>query len=208
MVEKAKIIVLDNDGRKIDEIPVMFNPRDYSVSTEAELNGEGSGIQFKKVNIPDFTVTLFFDTYEDSANQDVREKTQKISELVVPTVEKKDTKQPPVCIFSWGGFGYKGILYKLAQKFTMFLSTGTPVRAELTLTFKSVVTKQEDALFKGQEACRKLWLVKEGDRLDLIAAKTLKDSSQWRKIADENNISNPMMFPAKDDIGRTLKIPD
>ena len=54
----------------------------------------------------------------------------------------------------------------------------------------------------------KLWTVKSGDRLDLIADKALMDVSLWRKIADENNILNPREFPKDDDIGRTLIIPD
>lgn len=206
MAEKAEIIVLNKEGSPFKNIPVMFNPSDYTVSTSGELTGEGSGIQFNKVNVQDFTVSLFFDTYEDGS--DVRKKTEDISSLVMPAVEGKDTKQPPTCIFNWGGFGYKGIIYKVDQKFTMFLSTGIPVRAELTVTFKSVVTKEEDAKFKAKEACRKIWTVKSGDRLDLIAYKILKDPSRWRKIAKANNINNPMIFPTNDDIGKMLIIPD
>jgi len=53
-----------------------------------------------------------------------------------------------------------------------------------------------------------MWQVKSGDRLDLIAFKTLKDSTQWRNIADSNNINNPLAFPTDDDIGKMLVIPD
>ncbi|MBU4138766.1 MAG: peptidoglycan-binding protein LysM, partial [Euryarchaeota archaeon] len=176
------------------------------VSTIAETEGEGSSLSFNKVNISDFPVTLLFDTYEKQS--DVREKIEKITSLVMPSVEGKETKQPHICLFSWGKFIYKGIIYKHDQKFTLFLPNGIPVRAELTITFKSVVTTEEDAKFKGKDACRKLWTVKSGDRLDLIADKALKDVSLWRKIADENHIVNPLDFPNDDDIGRILIIPD
>lgn len=202
MVSKAQIIVLDTK----ETIDVMYNPKEYTVSTVAETQGEGSSLSFDKVNIADFTVTLLFDTYEKRS--DVREKIKKITSLVMPTVEGKETKQPHICLFSWGKFTYKGIIHKHDQKFTMFLPSGIPVRAELTVTFKSVVTTEEDAKFKGAEACRKLWTVKSGDRLDLIADKALKDVSLWRKIADENHIVNPLDFPKDDDIGRILIIPD
>jgi len=202
MAEKAIIKNLATN----EEIPVMFNPANYSVITSADVSGEGANLQFKKVKIEDFTVSLFYDTYEKG--DDVRNETGKIAALLSPTVEGKTTKQPPVCAFLWGKFSYKGIIYKIDQKFTMFLATGIPVRSELTVTFKSVVTTDEDAALKGKEACRKLWTVKDGDRLDLIAHVALNDASQWRKVAYANNIADPLVFPSTDDIGRVLVIPD
>jgi len=202
MAEKAIIKNLATN----EEIPVMFNPANYSVITSADVSGEGANLQFKKVKIEDFTVSLFYDTYEKG--DDVRNETGKITALLSPTVEGKTTKQPPVCAFVWGKFNYKGIIYKIDQKFTMFLATGVPVRSELTVTFKSVVTTDEDAALKGKEACRKLWTVKDGDRLDLIAHVALNDAAQWRKVAYANNIADPLVFPSADDIGRVLVIPD
>lgn len=207
MAEKGLIHILDKAGNETgNSIKVMYNPTEYTFSTTAEIKNKGSNIQFKRVNVDDFTVTLFFDTYEKKT--DVRKEIDKIAKLVVPTVEKKKTRQPPLCLFCWGGFAYKGIIYKILQKFTMFLDSGIPVRANVTVTFKSVITKEEDAQFKGKDACRKLWTVKTGDRLDLIAHSTLLDVNHWRKIAEANNILDPMHFPTPDDIGRTIVIPD
>lgn len=202
MAEKAIIQNLATN----DVIPVMFNPSTYSVVTTADVNGEGASLQFNRVKIEDFTVSLFFDTYEKG--EDVRDETGKITALLSPTVEGKKTKQPPVCVFAWGKFSYKGVIYKIDQKFTMFLSSGIPVRSELTVTFKSVVTIEEDAALKGKEACRKLWTVRAGDRLDMIAHATLNDVSQWRRIAYANSIADPLFFPTGSDIGRILVIPD
>jgi contractile injection system tube protein len=202
MIEKAKIKILDTN----EEIPVMFNPSGYNVTTTGQLTGEGTCLQFKRVNVEDFNVSLFYDTYEKQS--DVREETQRITDLVMPTVAGKKTKQPPVCLFMWGGFLYKGIIYKIDQRFTMFLETGIPVRAELGVTFKSVITTEEDTALRGNEACRKLWTVKSNDRLDLIAHKALKDPRAWRRIAAINDISDPLTFPTAADIGRTIVIPD
>lgn len=206
MAVKAKIIVLDNNEKITDEIEVMYNPREFSVSAKGQLNGEGSNLEFKEVTVEDFTVNLFFDTYQEQS--DVRLKTEKITSLILPKVEGKEVKKPPVCLFSWGGFAYKGVIYRVEQKFTMFLTTGIPVRSELSVTFKSVASKEQKAIFAGKEACRKLWTVKSGDRLDLIAFRALKDPAQWRKIAIANQISNPWSFPEGKDIGRVLIIPD
>lgn len=202
MAEKAIIRNLDSGV----DIKVMFNPKEYSVSSTGQINDEGARIQFHKVDVDDFTVTLFYDTYEKQT--DVRDEIKDITALVMPTVEGQDTRQPPVCMFVWGKFGYKGIIKKITQRFTMFLSTGIPVRAELTLLFKSVITEEEDAQFKGREACRKVWTVKIGDRLDMIAQFALKDPKKWRQIAEVNKINNPLAFPGEEDIGRILIIPD
>lgn len=208
MVEKAKIKIIDTG----EEIDAMFNPTDYTISSTATVKKEDSIPFFNKVDVGDFIVTLLFDTYEKhgdiAAGTDVRKITKKISTLVMPLIEGVDKKQPPTCLFIWGKFKYKGIIYKVSQKFTMFLPSGIPVRAELTVTFQAVMTTEEYAKNMGIEACRKLWTVRSNERLDLIAHKALKDVTLWRKIADENNINNPLAFPKDEDIGRLLIIPD
>lgn|SRR5574341_36550 len=202
MAEKAEI----NVEGQTSPIYVMFNPTEYTVAALAQTTGEGANIQFQQVTVEDFTITLFFDTYEKK--KDVRKEIDAIAALVMPTVEGRETKKPPLCRFVWGSFGYKGIVTKISQKFIMFLSTGVPVRAEVAVTFKAVITSREDAEFKGKEACRKMWRVKSGDRLDRIAFQELKNASAWRKIAHANNIMNPLAFPTDDDIGTLLVIPD
>lgn len=208
MIEKAQIVVLKEDGETPDtKIPVMFNPENYTVSATGQLSTDDkSNIQFDRVNLDDFTVTLFFDSYEQQT--DVRTKTKPIADLVKPTVEGKTTKKPPICRFMWGKFSYKGLIYKVQQEFIMFLPSGIPVRAKLTLTFKAVLTKTEDAELQGKEACWKVWTVKAGDRIDLIAYEALKDITQWKKLAESNNIADPLIFPTKTDIGTTLIIPE
>jgi nucleoid-associated protein YgaU len=209
---KAKITILDGPHAR-DEIEVMFNPSEYSVASIAQLDEKNKkDITFKSVNIEDFTVKLIFDTYEkhkdNESGKDVRKVTEKITRIMMPFKEGKKGKRPPVCLFSWGKFAYKGIISKIDQKFILFLPDGTPVREELTVIFKSVMTAEEYAKNMGIEACRKVWTVKSGDRLDLIADSELKDASLWRRIADENQIDDPLKFPMDDDIGRRIIIPD
>ncbi len=209
---KAKITILDGPNVK-DEIEVMFNPSEYSVVCSAQLDEKNKkDPTFKSVNVEDFTVKLIFDTYERHKNvesgKDVRKLTEKITRVIMPFKEGKKSKRPPICLFSWGNFAYKGIISKLDQKFILFLPDGTPVREEMTVTFKAIMTAEEYSKNMGLEACRKVWTVKSGDRLDLIADMELKDASLWRKIADENHIDDPLKFPHDSDIGRQIIIPD
>ncbi len=206
-IEKAKIYYVDDSGAH--HIEVMFNPNEYTVSYEAKYEGENDKKQFKVTQMPEFKVSLFYDTYErGGTGADVRRETNKIVLLMKPSKSKKKTKLPPECVFSWGLFNYRGVVTRVDQRFTMFLGSGIPVRAVVDVTFTSSLLEKEVDVFKGLEACRKLWTVKSGERLDLIANAALKDPLKWRRIAEINKIVNPMEFPRKDDIGRILLIPD
>ncbi len=47
--------------------------------------------------------------------------------------------------------------------------------------------------------------VNDGDRLDLITAKTLGDPEQFWRVCDANNAMNPFDLTAEP--GRTLRVP-
>lgn len=72
---------------------------------------------------------------------------------------------------------------------------------------RPAVTAQEMLKLKGAEACRKVRVVKEGERLDFIASEELKNPLLWREIAEANDIADPFNFPGPQDIGRILIIP-
>lgn len=202
MLEKARIIVQQTR----EEIPVMYNPTELALNKSVRVQGEGSNIQFQRVSDDDLTVALFFDTYEQRS--DVRLITNKIAALTQPSVGTNVRKEPPVVVFTWAGALFTGIVVRLEQKFTMFLSSGIPVRAELSVTFKSVLTQTEDLAARGYFNCRRLWTVQENDRLYLIAWKAFGDVEQWRVIASNNRITDPLSFPTRSDIGRTLVLID
>jgi len=204
MVEKAKIRVLEGPDK--GDIDLMFNPIDYSVKKEVQKTGKNSNIQFNSTDISEFSIKLFFDTYEKKT--DVREVTEKIVSLLKPSIKGKHTQRPPICLYVWGSFSYRGVVTKADQKFLLFLENGIPVRSELNVTFSSVLIKEEEVQMSSKSESRKLWVVKSGDRLDLIAFAALKDPAQWRRIAVANEINNPLSFPKPQDIGRKLIIPE
>lgn len=209
-MEKAKICVLDENNKEVKSktIEVMFNPADYSTSLNVEWGkGEQEGMIFTRSNPGNLDLKLFFDTYEKRS--DVRDAgIKKIIELGVPSVEGIERKRPPVCLFQWGSFKFKGVIEKIDQNFTMFLPDGIPVRANVGITMKPVVNEKDILKFAGVEACRKVRIVKQGDRLDTIAAEEMKDPTQWKKIAEANNISDPLNFPGPEDTGKVIVIPD
>jgi hypothetical protein len=207
-LEKAIISVRDPDpknDKEIRHITVLFNPEKYSLEKSAswEEKGPKKTLEFKGISRKSFSIELFYDTYE--AGTDVRNYTSKIVELMEPSVEYKGKKVPPVCLFSWGGFNFRGIVEKVTQNFSLFLNSGIPVRAVLTVGFKQFDYPTEQAKGNPPGDPTKIRIVKDGETLNAIAAREYGDPTLWRVIADANRdrIMNPRVLPA----GTTLVIP-
>jgi nucleoid-associated protein YgaU len=201
-LEKAIIINLDTN----EQIPVMFNPEEYSLdmgNTIAEIGIPGlekSPVQYVRGNIRTLQMELFFDTYEKKPREDVRLSTQKITALLGKT---QATQAPPVLLVTWGSLQFKCVLEKVGQKFIMFLEDGTPVRARLTVGFKEyeqLEVEIKQGLFIFPPTVHNLL---EGETLSKLADEFLGDSGAWRQIAELNNIEDPRrVFP-----GLALLIP-
>jgi nucleoid-associated protein YgaU len=108
-------------------------------------------------------------------------------------------------LFSWGGFNFRGIVEKVTQNFSLFLNSGIPVRAVLTVGFKQFNYPTEQARGNPPGDPTKIRIVKDGETLNAIAAREYGDPSLWRVIADANKdrIANPRVLPA----GTSLIIP-
>ncbi len=226
-LERAKLYVLTGDGSDgskddpTDGIEVCFNPKEYSLDKTVNWDTEKA---FSDAPQPEFTkpapvtlsVTLQFDTYEERVS--VRDKyTKKIEKLSLMRKPLKkgmsdaDKKQasPPVVLFVWGRFTFKGVVASLSQKYTMFLADGTPVRAELALKLQNVydTSMNDDDRNNPVSAGAgggKSYSVKDGDRLDSIAATQLGDAARWPEIAALNNIDDPSKLTK----GQTLQMPE
>lgn len=199
-LDKATIINLETR----EQIPVMFNPEEYSLdlgNTFAEIGIPGlqtSPIQYVRGNLRTLKMELFFDTYEQKV--DVRTQTQRITSLLNKNVT---TQAPPILLFSWGSLQFKCVLESVGQNFTMFLSNGMPVRAKLSVNFKEfepVEIEIERGLFIGPPTVRN---VVEGDTLSKIAGDLLGKPGDWREIAELNDIDDPFNLPP----GQSLIIP-
>jgi nucleoid-associated protein YgaU len=207
-LEKAVISVRDPDPQKdteIKQIKVLFNPEKYSLEKSAtwEEKGRQKTLEFVGISRKSFSIELFFDTYEQGA--DVRSHTNEIVQLMDPAIDYKGKKVPPVCVFSWGGFNFRGIVEKVTQNFTLFFNDGKPARAVLTVGFKQFNYPSEQARGNPPGDPTKVRIIKEGETLNLIAAREYGDPALWRLIADQNRetIRNPRDLKA----GTTIVIP-
>ncbi len=205
--EHAIIMNLD---KTTPDVTCMFNPKEF---TFAKSNSWGKGdepgaqknageITFSGGEAATLKLQLFFDTYHLAKGggkaEDVRNYTKGLWEMMKIDPSLKDPKskhgRPPFVKFFWGNTrSFDGVIESISQQFTMFMSDGTPVRATVDLSMKQ--KNDEDMLpwtnpTSGGIGGERMWTIKDGDTLARIAHLTLGDSSQWRKIADMNNIKN------------------
>lgn len=202
-------------------IPVQFNPNSYKFSQRATNKKDkcdpSKEPQFTGIDRDDFTLELFFDSYEAGLDVRLNPSYIAIKAAMHPGMPgAKKMKQKRVA-FAWDALGtesngviFEGYITKLEQKFTLFLGDGTPVRAVVTITIRDspYITKKLKDL--GYFGCRKVRTIQEGERLDLLANRTLFDPTLWREIVNENPelIDNPRSYPRKDLAGETVMIPD
>ena len=195
-------------------VPFLFNPTEFTVEKGnqfAEVNVPGlpsSILQFVRGNSRTISMELFFDTYENEEDKDVRMYTDKITGWDAGSIysqlspDKKglmdidsELHAPPVCIFEWGSFIFPCVIERVSKRFTMFLADGTPVRATLSVTLKEYdeVDIQIAEIDTHSADLTKRRVVIQGDSLWSIAAKEFGDPAEWRRVAKANAIDNPRL---------------
>jgi nucleoid-associated protein YgaU len=202
------------------EFRVLFNPTEYRLNKTNQFNevvipgASAPLIQFGHGDAQTLTMQLFFDTYDPKfmddqpiKNKDVRFYTQQVTDLL--KINEK-LHAPPVCRFSWGSLIFHGVLQQADLNCTLFLPSGIPVRATVSVTFKQFFDgKTETGLFaaavpKKQSAnYYKRHVVRRGDTLSSIAGEEYDDPAQWRAIAEANALDDPLAIRP----GQELVIP-
>lgn len=200
-----------------EEIPVMFNPEEYTVNrdnnfAQTAIPGlRAPLLQFVNGNLQTLDMELFLDTYEEhrqgsrvvnQAGQDVRELTRRITGLM--DIDRT-THAPPVLLFTWGSLSFTCALARATQRFILFLPDGTPVRARLQVSFSEFTNAELEAKEIKRETAdySKVYEVGEGETLSAIAGRAYGNPALWRPIALQNEIVDPLRPP----LGMRLLVP-
>jgi nucleoid-associated protein YgaU len=198
-------------------ISVLFNPEEYTVNREinyAQTAIPGLSaplIQFVSGNLRTLEMELFLDTYEEhrvgnaiqnTAGADVRELSTRITGLMDIN---SSTHAPPILLFVWASLSFTCVLARASQRFTMFLPDGTPVRANLQVTFNEFRNVELEAKEIKRETSdySKTYDVHAGETLSTIAAREYGTPKLWRPIALRNAIDHPRALA----VGQRLIIP-
>ena len=203
----AKIINLSTQ----DEVPCMFNPFEYTISKQNSWEREstkGKNVpkhNFQKGEAKILSLTLHFDSLAEK--RDVRDYTYKLWEMMLIDTQSIDDTTgkgaPPAVAFEWGRLYFEAIITSMKEKFSLFLSDGTPVRSTVDVTLEqhtddTVYEPQMQGQGAGQGAPQTTTAT-EGDRVDNIAS---ANNTDQRTIAEQNNVDDPMNIPP----GTTLSV--
>jgi hypothetical protein len=216
---KAQVQRLKPDGT-IDgaPFPVQFNPTEYTLNKGAQIAEipipglDQPILQFVRGHTETLALDLFFDSTEDGmgpGSTAVTKKTDKFYELIKID---RDTHAPPILRFMWGQEGFAGanfdgnwssqartngfqcVVESVKQRFTLFSSEGTPLRAVLSVSLREYHSLEEQIQrinFNSPDHTH-VYVVQRADTLAHIAALKYDDPRQWRAIADQNGLTDPL----------------
>jgi hypothetical protein len=228
---KATFQQVNQDGSLGYPLVVDYNPTEYTLSKGAQLSEiaipglDSPIIQFVRGQTETLSLDLFFDTTEAGMG-DTAVSVTTVTDLFYQLIKIDGfTHAPPIVFFSWGmqfpgqrGYasmglgtgsqqrhGFKCVVESVRQRYTLFSPDGIPLRATLTVSLKEYKTLAEQILeINAQSADHShTHLVQVGETLNQIATAVYNDPTQWRAIANQNNILDPLNLQP----GQNLEIP-
>lgn len=103
--------------------------------------------------------------------------------------------QPPAVVFDWGKLHFKAVITSLSQNFTLFTETGIPLRCSVDVDLQQYIDEPGEmgtAQGGGSAPASAPTTAVQGQRLDNMT----KNPNDQRKVAEKNNINNPLKVPA------------
>ena len=215
---KAKLEIEKEVGMSIVE--VLFNPSEYQLTdgasySEKKIPGlDGPILQYISGDATELSLNLFLDTYVPPAasslisfgtpkqSTDVSNITKQIADA---TSIDGSMHRPPKVTFRWGSLNFQGVVTKMNHTYTMFTESGMPVRAKVSLTFKSLISLKDTkrkSPFESPDRT-KYRTLRQGMGLWDIANMEYGDPDMWKVIARENGILNPLEVRP----GQVVKLP-
>jgi len=158
---------------------------------------------------------LHFDTADTAS--DVRSVTNKLLKLMMidTSSESQATgkSSPPLAAFSWGRVYFRAVVTAMTQNFTLFKEDGTPLRCVVDITLEqqdedpALTTQVQGSTSSGTQRSvnstgGNTEQTTQGDRIDHVAGRGTGSSSNYRAVATNNNIDNPLRLRN----GQTLRV--
>ena len=216
-------------GTVVDSLNVQYNPTEFTLNKGvqiADINIPGLDmpiLQFVRGQTETLSLELFFDTTDNGMAKNARPVTEETDKFYQLIKIDRSIHAPPICRFVWGQGHFSGskfqgdwasqnrtngfqcIVESVRQKFDLFSTEGTPIRATLTLNlreYKTLNEQIEQIRYESPDHTHN-HIIKRGDTLTGIATEIYGDPVQWRAIANHNQITDPLELQP----GTILEIP-
>lgn len=203
-MDKLKIQAFRKKNFKdlVGEMNVQFNPEKVSMDWGDPLSktksygvkiASGNNKDVKVVSLPSGMARfdLVFDNTLSNVGEPVHEKVTRLKELCLKV--EAEVHATNYIILTWGTFIFKCQLRGLSVNYVLFMPDGTPLRAEVSCTFKGF----QDALSRAKEEglnspdMTRVVTVKEGDTLPLLCYQHYNSNRHYLKVARINGLASP-----------------
>ena len=196
-----------------EEIECLFNPSDYTISktnvwTYKPTNSlDMPPAEFGGGLPQTYKLSLLLDTTVKRPNST---NTKTVTELANSLMKAfhGGGSAPKFISFSWGAVKLPDAApVQLAIRYAMFKPNGEPTRAFVDMELAQA--QDNTSAFMGQNPTTRsipglrVHRVRDGDSLPSIAYEHYRDATQWRLIADANDLSDPLRLRR----GTDLSIP-
>lgn len=123
------------------------------------------------------------DKHVDRAIQKFLEITQKV---------QSSTHSPNYLQINWGAFQFRGVLEKATINYKLFNSSGLPIRATVSASFKQSISRREQAAEAGRTSpdLTHIRVVKSGDSLPLMCQRVYGSPEYYLEVARVNKLKN------------------
>lgn len=185
----------------------MFNPFEYSIKKSNSWTPNSvvglnlPKLQFHEGQAQTLSLTLHFDS--QARGTDVREYSAPLWTMMMIDTNRRNSEsgksEPPPVKFKWNRLEFKAVITSMTEKITLFSDAGVPLRSSVDVSLQqyidnSDIPPQIAQQGSGQAAPTTATVV-QGDRPDNIAAQNGGNPANYRQIAADNNIDNPLNVP-------------
>ena len=186
--------------------------------------------QFVRGQAEKLSVELFFDTTEGGTGAQAKSVTELTDEIYMLSKIESNSHAPPLVDFLWGfhfpgdslaeamsanSFGgpatnqtrysFSGVVESIKQKYTLFSPDGIPLRATINLVLREYRSLDLQLYQLGLNSPDRTHshVLATGDTLSSVANDIYARPSEWRRVANENNITDPRRINP----GTFIKVP-
>ena len=181
---------------------VMINPETYShnysinYTDRKDMGGNTMSSDFNQMAKEKLGFKITFDSTGvvplsvANKNKDVKQMIKELKGIVYDY--QGSIHQPYFVELLWGVMIFKGRLESLAVEYKLFRSDGTPIRANVTLSFTGYMSEEVAAARANQSSpdMTHVITVREGDTLVELCWRIYGKSKYYMKVAEYNNLTN------------------
>lgn len=174
--------------------PAMIShTRNLSFNNENTANSTAKDVrQYQGYEQDTLDVQLIFDESKfESDDERTVEQLVKDLKSVVYDYEGSIHK-PHYLTINWGNYGFKGHLQQLSISYNLFKIDGTPVRADISMSFVGHEDFEAAVRSANNQSpdMSHVNLIREGDALPLICDEIYDDMKYYVQIAELNGLTN------------------